>query len=160
MKYIFHSNEKGSTLLISILILLLLTIIGIAATNTSIIEILISGNDKLHKMTFYTAESGWQVAVSWLDNQYPEISGNKGLDNSGGGIDFSSGKYNNPDSFLLANNSRYSVDVKFNGAQSVPGYSTEFKRYTYQIDSTGTGARNSESTISVTAGKIVNVGGY
>ena len=160
MKYIFHSNEKGSTLIISVLILLLLTVIGIAATNTSTIEILISGNDKVHKMVFYTAESGWQVAVNWLDNQFPEITGNRGSDKSGGDIDFSSGKYHNPDGIQLSDTDEYSVDVAFTGAQSVPGYSAEFKRYTYQIDSTGTGPRNSESTISVTAGKIVYVGGY
>jgi Tfp pilus assembly protein PilX len=60
MKYIFYirSNEKGSTLLISILILLLLTVIGIAATNTSTIEILISGNDKFAKKAFYAADGG------------------------------------------------------------------------------------------------------
>ena len=69
MKYIFHirSNEKGSTLLISVLILLLLTIIGIAATNTSTIEILISGNDKLHKMAFHQADGGAEVGIELVE---------------------------------------------------------------------------------------------
>ncbi len=51
-------NENGSTLIVAVLILLLCTTIGIFATNTSIIEIQISGNDKLHKITFYGADSG------------------------------------------------------------------------------------------------------
>jgi len=69
MKYILHirSNEKGSTLVLSILILLLLTVIGIAATNTSIIEILISGNDKVHKMTFHQADGGTEVGIELVE---------------------------------------------------------------------------------------------
>jgi len=67
MKYIFHSNEKGSTLIISVLILLLLTIIGIAATNTSTIEILISGNDKVHKMAFHQADGGTEVGIELVE---------------------------------------------------------------------------------------------
>jgi hypothetical protein len=67
MKYIFHGNEKGSTLLISVLILILLTIIGIAATNTSTIEILISGNDKVHKMAFHEADGGTEVGIELVE---------------------------------------------------------------------------------------------
>jgi hypothetical protein len=54
----FFRNEDGSTLIIAVLILLLGTLIGIFATNTSIIEIQISGNDKFHKIAFYGADSG------------------------------------------------------------------------------------------------------
>jgi len=50
-------NEDGSALLISLLILLLLTLLGIFATNTTNIEIQIAGNDKLHKLGFYAAEA-------------------------------------------------------------------------------------------------------
>jgi len=61
------NNEKGSTLLISVLILLLLTVIGIAATNTSTIEILISGNDKVHKMAFHQADGGTEVGIELVE---------------------------------------------------------------------------------------------
>lgn len=69
MKYIFHirNNEKGSTLLLSVLILLLLSVIGIAATNTSTIEILISGNDKAHKMAFHQADGGTEVGIELVE---------------------------------------------------------------------------------------------
>ena len=163
MKYIFHirSNEKGSTLLISVLILLLLTVIGIAATNTSTIEILISGNDKVHKMVFYTAESGWRVAVNWLDFQYPLITVHCGMNTTSGNIHFSQNKYSAPDDFPLSSNNSYSAKVRFVGAQPAPpGYGTDFKRFVYEITSTGTGPRNAESQVTVTAGKIEYVGGY
>jgi hypothetical protein len=67
MKHIFHGNEKGSALIISVLILLLLTVIGIAATNTSTIEILISGNDRVHKMAFHQADGGTEVGIELVE---------------------------------------------------------------------------------------------
>ncbi|GAG11109.1 unnamed protein product, partial [marine sediment metagenome] len=57
-RFYIVNNEKGSVLLVSVLILILVTVIGIAATNTSTIEILISGNDKWHKMAFHEADGG------------------------------------------------------------------------------------------------------
>jgi len=54
-------NETGSVLLVAMLILIVLTLIGIAATNTSTIEIQIAGNEKSYKQAFYSADAG----VSW-----------------------------------------------------------------------------------------------
>ena len=61
------NNEKGFVLIASLLMLVVLMIIGIAATNTTTIELQISGNDKVQKMNFYVAESGWQRGVEWLN---------------------------------------------------------------------------------------------
>ncbi len=41
------NNEQGFVLIVSLLMLMVLMIIGIAATNTTTIELGISGNDKL-----------------------------------------------------------------------------------------------------------------
>ena len=51
-------NEEGSVLLVALLIMVLLTLIGIAATTTTNIELEISGNEKTHKIAFYRADSG------------------------------------------------------------------------------------------------------
>jgi len=51
------NNEKGSVLLIGIAILALLIIIGVAATNTTTLELRIAGNDRAHKTAFYAAEA-------------------------------------------------------------------------------------------------------
>ena len=61
------NNEQGFVLIASLMMLMVLMIIGIAATNTTTIELQISGNDKVQKMNFYVAESGWQLGVTWLD---------------------------------------------------------------------------------------------
>ena len=60
MKPLIHQtrNEEGSVLIVSLLMLVLLTIIGISASTTSEIEIQIAGNDKLHKTVFHSTDSG------------------------------------------------------------------------------------------------------
>lgn len=55
------ANEQGFVLITSLLMLVVLMIIGIAATNTTTTELQISGNDKLSKETFYGADGGVQM---------------------------------------------------------------------------------------------------
>jgi len=54
----FQSDESGFVLVASLLILMILVVIGFAATNTATIEIKIAGNEKVHKMAFYNGDSG------------------------------------------------------------------------------------------------------
>ena len=60
-------NENGSVLLISVVILMLLTVLGIFATTTSTIEVQIAGNDKWHKMAFYAADGGTEAGIALLE---------------------------------------------------------------------------------------------
>jgi hypothetical protein len=55
------NNEDGSVVVIALIILVFLTIIGIAATTTTNIELQVAGNEKLHKIAFYRADSGVYV---------------------------------------------------------------------------------------------------
>lgn len=54
-------NQRGSALVVTILILALLTLIGIGVTNTTRIETIIAGNEKFHKVAFYNADTGVHV---------------------------------------------------------------------------------------------------
>lgn len=83
------ANQEGSTLVISIIILALLTVIGIAVTTTTSIELQIAGNDKIFKENFYEAEgaammlarifenitSGTTDMTELKDDKYPKPSG-------------------------------------------------------------------------------------
>ena len=60
-------NEEGFVLILSMLILGILIIIGIAATTTTVLELQISGNDKVHKQTFYSAEAGASLGATVVD---------------------------------------------------------------------------------------------
>lgn len=51
-------GERGAALITSLIILTLLTLLGIAATNTSILETMISSSERTHAEAFYAAEAG------------------------------------------------------------------------------------------------------
>ncbi len=51
-------NQRGMALVIALILLCVLTIIGVAATNTSVLEFLISGAEKEKQEAFYAAEAG------------------------------------------------------------------------------------------------------
>ncbi|MCG6944768.1 MAG: pilus assembly PilX N-terminal domain-containing protein [Deltaproteobacteria bacterium] len=157
------ANDRGSALVIALLVLVLLTLMGISATTTSTIEVQMAGNEKFHDMAFYAAESGWQRSLNWLDSQYPAVTEKVGWDEDATPLPtFSPGeKYNNPDPIVLAedNDTEYSVKIEFVGTRAVPGYGTNFRRFNYQVDSTGIGPGNARSEVRVVAGKIFDTEG-
>jgi len=62
-------NEQGYFLILATLMLLaLLTIISIAATNTANTEVQIAGNDTVYQRNFYLAEGAAMEAIDQLQN--------------------------------------------------------------------------------------------
>jgi hypothetical protein len=59
-------NESGATMIATLMILLLLTIIGVAGISTSTTETLISAAEAEKRSTFYAAESGAELAITRL----------------------------------------------------------------------------------------------
>lgn len=62
-------DENGSVIVVALIILALLTILGIASTNTSTLEVRIATNSQDHQLDFYVADSGWKDAAMFLENQ-------------------------------------------------------------------------------------------
>jgi len=62
------NNQQGSVIIIAVIILALLTVIGISATNTSTTEVQVSTNAVLHNIAFYTADSGIEAGRAALNN--------------------------------------------------------------------------------------------
>ena len=61
-------NDDGAVIIfVAMLILALLSIISIAASNTANIEVLIAGNEYGHKQNFYLAEGAAMEAVDKLE---------------------------------------------------------------------------------------------
>ena len=77
MKLISGVNqEKGSVMIVALLILVLLTVIGISATTTSTTEVQIATNDQLNKMVFYAADAGLEVGRRVLSDLKAANPGN------------------------------------------------------------------------------------
>lgn len=138
-------NENGSALLISLLILGLLTLLGIFATNTTNIEIQIAGNEKVHKLGFYAAEAA-RGYVSASTGLY-------GPDNIivGGKLYFP----NNADpseQYPLDSTQFFAGEVEYTGSSAPPrgsGYEVgKFKAHNYEMTCNGYGPSNAQSRIT------------
>jgi len=55
---ILLENEKGSVMVVALMVLVILTIIGIGANRTTTTDIQIAANQKFHKVAFYNADAG------------------------------------------------------------------------------------------------------
>ncbi len=64
------TNENGTALLIAMIILMVVTFIGVAANNTSTIENMISGNDRLQKVAFHAADGGTETGHELLEENF------------------------------------------------------------------------------------------
>ena len=62
------NNQQGSVIIMAVIVLALLTVIGISATNTSTTEVQVSTNAVLHNIAFYTADSGIAAGRATLNN--------------------------------------------------------------------------------------------
>ena len=62
-------NAKGSVTVLAVVLLMLLTLLGMAALSTSSIETQIAGNEMRSKLAFYAAESA-TAYVAWKPDLY------------------------------------------------------------------------------------------
>lgn len=62
-------NENGFVLVIAMIMLVMLTLIGIAATNTTTIELNIAGNERQASRQFQAVDSGWKAAGIFLNKR-------------------------------------------------------------------------------------------
>ncbi|MBU0994754.1 MAG: hypothetical protein KJ737_19855 [Proteobacteria bacterium] len=65
------SNESGSAIIIAVLVLAALTILGLSATNTSTIEVLLANNDMFYKENVYKAEGVAMEGGQALEDALP-----------------------------------------------------------------------------------------
>ncbi|MHC1730196.1 MAG: PilX N-terminal domain-containing pilus assembly protein [Syntrophobacteraceae bacterium] len=68
-------NERGSALIITLLMIALLSVIGIFSAQTSKVENKLAGNDRLHKVAFHGAEGGIQVAKELVEANIEDRGG-------------------------------------------------------------------------------------
>jgi hypothetical protein len=64
------NNEEGFVLVLSLMILVVLTLLGISANRTSQIEVQIAGNENIMKMDFYKAEAAAHEMAQRLENEH------------------------------------------------------------------------------------------
>jgi len=69
-----NNHERGFVLISAMLFLLVLTVIGVMATNTTTVELQIASNDRISKTDFYNQEMGLATAainsLDWLNGTF------------------------------------------------------------------------------------------
>src|SRR4030042_3382975 len=61
-------DQSGTALVIALIMMIVLTLIGLASSYTSIFEIKLSGNKRGTTDAFYAADSGVQIVMANIDN--------------------------------------------------------------------------------------------
>ena len=163
-------NNRGSAIIVALLVLVTLTLVGVAATNTSIFESRTIRNDQDYQIDFYIAESGWKDGAMWLNGAAgPPGLVNPNTDNiikNWGDPDFvapsdpaptmqDADVIDNPDNENL---SQYGIpywyQVQYVGDTTVAGSGPQFREFTYDTRSNANQTQQIEARVS----KIFKVG--
>ena len=67
-----QNKQKGIALIISMIMLLMMTLLGVSAMKTSMMEQKMAGNTRDVTIAFQAAETGLRDAEVWLENQTTE----------------------------------------------------------------------------------------
>lgn len=138
-------NEKGSVTVLAVVLLMLLTLLGIAATTTSSIEVQIAGNELRHNLAFYSAEAakGW---VIWN----PDLYGSNNI--TGSGLSFPNSADPSQTQTLNSNQS-FNGSVAYNIAIDPPrgsGYEAgEYRAHRYIMTCNGYSSHNTTTQIEI-----------
>ena len=74
------NNDRGSALVVALLMLVVLTLIGISATTTTTFELQIAGNDKLYKRAFYGADGATEMGGELIEQNIESRDWDYGVD--------------------------------------------------------------------------------
>lgn len=147
-------NKKGSASVIALILLALLTLLGIAVTTTSSIEVQIAGNELRQKLAFYSAEAakGW---VIWNPDLYGSENITPGTpnyfpNNTDPYVPDTSGL---PTPEVLNSNQSFNGSVVYNSSGYLPrgsGYEAEtYQAHSYIMTCNGYSSNNTEMQVEI-----------
>ena len=86
-------KEEGFVLVTAMVMLLVLTLLGTFALNSTSLELLISGNDRIASQTFYNADGGVQAGVELIEQNVGCPNGFETVTSTLSGVDLYSTSY-------------------------------------------------------------------
>ena len=179
-------NENGFTMIITLMILLLLTVLGVAAMNTSVLETMISSADLKKRIAFNAAEAGIDHASGALRSQFftqnqssigsslaagsllPKVTWTFALSgaNSTASTNCAGSQwvscFNNGDHYLtdinIGNSTNYTVSLRNNDDGGGPNTDTDGIIYISSLAVMGTGNNASRAALEIgLSGYISNI---
>src|SRR3989338_5417943 len=67
LKFAILNSQEGMVLIVSLLLLLVATVVGITALSTSTTKVMIAGNQRLSEMNFSSADGGISASVPIIE---------------------------------------------------------------------------------------------
>lgn len=156
----YPAGEEGSILVVSLFMMCILMIVGLAAATTAMIEQRLSGNQKFHKMAFYASEAAGNYVASegvlygaenlTLGVNYAHFFPN---DSDPYVADHSDPKTSAHKYPLTNKGQSFNGRVEFTGTSPLPrGSGFEeggFRAYNYRMECYGYGPANAKSEVEV-----------
>jgi Tfp pilus assembly protein PilX len=98
--------------------------------------------------SFYSADAASEAGINWLRNQIipPQI------------IDVNNNVFLSAGFTALSANNQYRYDIQYVSKKVRPGWSVEYKDYTYNVTATGASAQSSQSAISLGVTRLYREG--
>lgn len=152
-----RDGEKGSVLMVALMVMVVLSLLGVAFLLLSNSETTVASNALWAEGSFYAAEAGVQTGINQLSANRATSTAAIPVTSIGG----SSGQGDVSYSFRSGSRTDTSAQpLQFIGTRTATGYSVEagtgynpsgYDFYIYQMNVTGTGPRNTEREIEVQA---------
>ncbi len=136
-------------MVIALIIMILLTLMGMAAITTSTIEMQIAANENYHKQAFYSAEAALAYMIKtkalYHDDNITE-----------GDPAYFPNNANSSAKYTLGSTQKFNGSVEYQGWSVPPagsgfevGGTTEYKAHRYAAISTGYGSSGAQSQVEV-----------
>jgi len=144
-------RQKGSALLVSLIILLVMTILGVQALSTTMLEEKMSGNYRDNQLAFEAAEAALRAGEAWLETHItPPDPSDTAADGvwSFGELDYTddtwwtaNGDPVNTDFTLLASQPMYAIEEqqRVSDDEELGSNAQEPRRYFYRVVARGVG---------------------
>jgi type IV pilus assembly protein PilX len=141
----FSTNQRGAVLVVSLLLLLVMTILALSATQTSLLQERMSGNMRDRELAFQSAEAGLRDAEKymWSLTTRPELSATYSAANPiRTRLTLPADMSNQPASWWSANSNEYGASgtQEISGVISDPHYVLEEMEFVpYALDDPNNG---------------------
>jgi hypothetical protein len=141
-------DREGFALVTSLLIILVLSLIAVAAVILSSTEKQTSFAESVHNSAVFSADSGGEAAIHFLrlSDSPPKI------------IDFNDGTVRSESDAPVMNSQEYDFDCQYVRKRPKPGWGVNFLDYDYRVESEGRASAQGRSDVDLVASRLFREG--
>lgn len=145
---ITRPGNEGFALVTSLLVILVLSLIAVAAVVLSGTEKRTSFAESVHVSAVFSADSGGEAAIHYLrmSDAPPKI------------IDHADMTVRSESNSTIQGAQKFDYECKYSGKQPKPGWGVQFLDYDYRVESSGHAAAKGRSDVDLLASRLFREG--